>query len=174
MRTLEWNVTTQTSKTKIVKWSVPCHWDRASVPLSGLLWHMTQIRVAEIRVGSMCIFTKAHTVTRMEKYMVYGFLVFWLRSSVVSVLTCLTSDVSSIKDNVLSGFLEQGVGIGACSVLSMCWPSIAVPPAIVQKRKTERKAHGVRGLRAVSSPWKSWLDVEQSCVRQAFGCAMQL
>ena len=59
VRTPEWNVTTQISKT--VECFVPCHRDTASIPPSGLLWHMTQIRVAEIRVVSIPISSQKHT-----------------------------------------------------------------------------------------------------------------
>lgn len=70
VRTLEWNVTTQSSKAEIVKWFVPCHWDSALMPLSGLFWHMTHWRNQSGE--HMCIFTKAHTILLIKRHTLWG------------------------------------------------------------------------------------------------------
>lgn len=66
VRTLEGNVTTQSSKAEIVKWFVPCHWASALMPLSGLFWHMTHWRNQSGE--HTCIFTKAHTILLIERH----------------------------------------------------------------------------------------------------------
>ena len=43
------------------------------------------------------------------------------------------------EDGVLGGFLEQGVGVGACSVHSTHRPGIAVPPGTVHQKKKKKK-----------------------------------
>jgi hypothetical protein len=48
------------------------------------------------------------------------------------------------KDNILNEFLEVEVGIGACSIHSMNWPGIVVPPGMVHpfrgiKKKEKKK-----------------------------------
>ena len=62
----------------------------------------------------------------------YRFSAFWLRSSVVSVLISIISDMSFIPGLHINGFLGKGVEEGACSVHSKHRPGTAVPPGTVR------------------------------------------
>lgn len=75
---------------------------------------------------------KVHTVRFTARSIKHRFLAFWLRSGVVSVLTSLIFDMSSIQGQYIKCIFEAGSGIVACSLHSVHGSGIAVLPGMVR------------------------------------------